>query len=128
VGWGNGDNFAYKLLKTSREGALYSVGLHNGYVTIFVENGLIGLCIYLFWYISLLRASSRINNNSDKAYQFAFLTGVFTITLIQMILVDTQGVFLGNQAEYMHFCVCLAFLRGYDDIVKKQLNLTGGMK
>lgn len=117
VGWGNGDTYSFHLLKNN-EVDLYTVGLHNGYVSILVENGLMGLYIYFIWYISLLRASYRYNNNYDLSAQFAFLGGIFTMVIIQMILIDTQGVLLRNQAEYMHFCLCLSFLRGYDDIIK----------
>ena len=117
VGWGNGDTYAFDLLK-NKEVALYTVGLHNGYVSILIENGIIGLCIYFIWYISLLRASYRYNNNYDLSAQFAFLGGIFTMVIIQMVLIDTQGVLLKNQAEYMHFCLCLSFLRGYDNSIK----------
>lgn len=120
VGWGNGDKYSSNYVKGSEE-ELYTVGLHNGYVGILVENGILGLIIYLFWYISLLKASFRKNKNYDQSSQFAFLAGIFTITVIQMILVDTNGIFLRNQTEYMHYCVCLGFLRGYDEIMRKNI-------
>lgn len=119
VGWGNGDKYAFKHLKSGEE-ELYTVGLHNGYVAIIVENGILGLVIYLFWYISLLRASFRNNRNYDQPYQYAFLGGIFAITIVQMLLVDMGGIFLRNQTEYMHFCLFLGFLRNYDEIVKSQ--------
>jgi O-antigen ligase len=119
VGWGNGDKFSLNLLKGNAELELYTTGLHNGYIAILIETGIIGLAIYVLWYILLLRASFRKINSRNRSDQFAFLGGVFVIIVIQMLLVDTQGAFLRTQAEYMHFCLCLSFLRGFDDIAKE---------
>jgi O-antigen ligase len=116
VGWGNGDKYAVNLLKPGEE-ELYTVGLHNGYVAMVVENGIIGLIIYIAWYVSMFMACIRKNTNYDTKLQFAFLGGVIIIIIIQSLLVDVQGILLRTPAEYYYFCVCLAFLRGYDDLV-----------
>jgi O-antigen ligase len=121
VGWGNGDLFSLSLLNNAREVGMYNFGLHNGYVAILIENGVLGLIIYLGWYVALLRASFRRHEECDLSRQFAFLAGIFTVIIIQMLLVDTQGAFIKNQVEFLHFCLCLAFLRGYDDTVRSKL-------
>jgi len=119
VGWGNGDKYATTLLKAGEED-LYTVGLHNGYMAMLVENGVIGLISYIIWYISLLLACTRRNKNRDQGTQFAFLGGITVVILVQMLLVDTQGIFLRTPAEYLYFCVCLGFFRGYDEIKEKR--------
>ncbi len=115
VGWGNGDEYGHTLLYGG-EGALYQFGLHNGYIRMLVEGGLVGLVLYLAWYFLLARASLRKLPYMNGSPQFTYLGGIPALLATQMLMVDTQGVLLRNEAEFMFFCLSLAFMRGFDDM------------
>lgn len=50
--------------------------LHNGYFTMMIKNGLIGLFIYIIFFINLLKKSKNLVNKHKNNFNYVFLFGL----------------------------------------------------
>lgn len=96
--WGNGINGTRLWLAAN--GVPYTV-LHNNYIELLADLGLIGFIAYYSIYLWIIKKLSQLNDTKVKAFAYSMV--------IMMLVLDVGGIVYYQQRQYFFFSALVAF-------------------
>lgn len=80
--------------------------LHNGYYTMLIKNGIVGLILYLSFYFTNIKTAIRYIKNKQNMYEAKFQIGILlalmTLTYFVTGIVSKSGYFV--------FCLLIGYI------------------
>lgn len=74
--------------------------IHNDYISVLLDTGLIGLCVFILWQIQWVRALFSTYRNASSGFDQTFSMAVFTIFVASLLMRITDNIMLDSYDMY----------------------------